>query len=678
MLQLLDITVQLGEQVLMDQVGLQLGPRERVALVGRNGAGKSTLMKAAAGLIAQDSGEVTLGRGESVAYLQQEHLVSSDNTLWEEVYAVLEPIVAMEREANELFEKAAGIEDDERLRAELLERAGELHDRFTVAEGFQAEARCGRVLSGLGFQRDDWEKRASEFSGGKQVTIGLARLLLERPRYLLLDEPTNHLDIETRTWLLHELRNYPGGLLLTSHDRDFLDRLVSRTVEIARGKLTVYSGGYTSYRRQQQERMAHLRARAESLAAERVKMEAFIRRFRAKASKAAQVQSRVKMLEKMEVIEMPEQERRVRLRFPDPPPAPRPLIEVREASKGYDGLSVLEDIELAVYPGERILLVGANGAGKSTLLRLICGEERPDTGNVRALSGTRQAWFAQDQARELQGDVTVLDATLEAAPRLGPDRARSLLGALLFRGDDVHKRCSILSGGEKSRVALGRVLLKQANLLLLDEPTNHLDIESKDVLADALEHFTGTILFVSHDREFANRLADTIWEVGGGSVKTHRGNLDDFLWNKAIAAGVATRRAPGEPAPDHWLLGGLPEGALVDSPEAAASGNSQARGQETPSAGQARAAEAGPAVSWKEGKRLASLRRRQEKEAESLMEELETLEDKIAALDKRMADPDYSTDWDKLEGWSAERRAHDRRRAEAYERWGELDELLKT
>jgi len=664
MLQLLDVTVQLGDQVLMDRVDLRLGPRERIALVGRNGAGKSTLMKAAVGLIGHDGGEVSLGRGESAAYLKQEHLVSGERSLWDEVFTVLEPIVAMEREANDLFARASESDLGEAERDEVLQRASLLHERFQVAEGFAAEARCGRVLSGLGFKQDDWQKLAASFSGGKQVTIGLARLLLERPSYLLLDEPTNHLDIETRTWLLHELKVYPGGVLLISHDRDFLDRLVSRTVEIERGGLTSYSGGYTSYRRQRADRVAQLLARAESQAEERARMEAFIRRFRAKASKAAQVQSRVKMLEKMEVIEVPHQEQKVRLRFPDPPPAPTPMLELRDASKSYGPLSVLRDVNLSVYSGERILLVGANGAGKSTLLKLISGVERADGGVVQVMNGTRQAWFAQDQARELPADRTVMQATLAADRLLTESRCRSLLGALLFRGDDVHKLCGVLSGGEKSRVALGRVLLGRANLLLLDEPTNHLDIESKDVLADALEHFSGTILFVSHDREFANRLSTSVWEVGGGEVVEHQGNLDEFLWNKAIAAGVVQRRGPGEPAPDAWLLGGLPEasrpaGEAPPEPIGAVDGPSDTN-----------------ELSWKERKRLASLRRRQRREADELMEKLDELEGKMASLDVAMSDRANASDWDKLQAWSSERTELDSERTRSYQRWEELETLL--
>jgi len=664
MLQLLDVTVQLGDQVLMDRVDLRLGPRERIALVGRNGAGKSTLMKAAVGLIGHDGGEVSLGRGESAAYLKQEHLVSGERSLWDEVFTVLEPIVAMEREANDLFARASESDLGEAERDEVLQRASLLHERFQVAEGFAAEARCGRVLSGLGFKQDDWQKLAASFSGGKQVTIGLARLLLERPSYLLLDEPTNHLDIETRTWLLHELKVYPGGVLLISHDRDFLDRLVSRTVEIERGGLTSYSGGYTSYRRQRADRVAQLLARAESQAEERARMEAFIRRFRAKASKAAQVQSRVKMLEKMEVIEVPHQEQKVRLRFPDPPPAPTPMLELRDASKSYGPLSVLRDVNLSVYSGERILLVGANGAGKSTLLKLISGVERADGGVVQVMNGTRQAWFAQDQARELPADRTVMQATLAADRLLTESRCRSLLGALLFRGDDVHKLCGVLSGGEKSRVALGRVLLGRANLLLLDEPTNHLDIESKDVLADALEHFSGTILFVSHDREFANRLSTSVWEVGGREVVEHQGNLDEFLWNKAIAAGVVQRRGPGEPAPDAWLLGGLPEasrpaGEAPPEPIGAVDGPSDTN-----------------ELSWKERKRLASLRRRQRREADELMEKLDELEGKMASLDVAMSDRANASDWDKLQAWSSERTELDSERTRSYQRWEELETLL--
>ena len=664
MLQLLGVTVQLGDRVLMDKVDLRLGPRERIALVGRNGAGKSTLMKAAVGIIPYDGGEVSLGRHESAAYLKQEHLVSSDRSLWDEVYAVLEPIVAMEREANELFATASAPELGDAERDELLRRASALHERFQVCEGFSAEARCGRVLSGLGFGQHDWSKQAASFSGGKQVTIGLARLLLERPSYLLLDEPTNHLDIETRTWLLHELKVYPGGVLLISHDRDFLDRLVTRTIEIEDASLTSYSGGYTSYRRQRDERVAQLLAQAAAQAEERARLQAFIRRFRAKASKAAQVQSRVKMLEKMPVIKVPQQQQDVRLRFPDPPPAPSPMLELRDVSKSYGSLAVLRDVNLSVYAGERILLVGANGAGKSTLLKLISGIEQADDGVLQVMRGTRHAWFAQDQARELPAELTVLEATQAADRLLSVARCRSLLGALLFRGDDVHKLCSVLSGGEKSRVALGRVLLERANLLLLDEPTNHLDIQSKDVLADALEHFSGTILFVSHDREFANRLSTSIWEVGGGGVTAHAGNLDEFLWSKAIAAGVVQRRGPGEPAPDAWLLGGLPE---APQPQGAV---------ETTPTTTADAASETSELSWKERKRLASLMRRQRVEADDLMARLEQLEEQMAGLDASMADRVNASQWDKLQAWSKERGSLDSERSRAYERWEELETLL--
>jgi ATP-binding cassette subfamily F protein 3 len=370
------------------------------------------------------------------------------------------------------------------------------------------------------------------------------------------------------------------------------------------------------------------------------------------------------MLEKMEVIEVPHQEQKVRLRFPDPPPAPTPMLELRDASKSYGPLSVLREVNLSVYSGERILLVGANGAGKSTLLRLISGVEQADGGVVQVIRGTRQAWFAQDQARELPADRTVMEATLAADLLLTEARCRSLLGALLFRGDDVHKLCGVLSGGEKSRVALGRVLLGRANLLLLDEPTNHLDIESKDVLAEALENFSGTILFVSHDREFANRLSTSVWEVGGSEVVPHQGNLDEFLWNKAIAAGVVHRRGPGESAPDAWLLGGLPEASQAPdqaAPESTVEGDAPSDTDE---------------LSWKDRKRLASLRRRQRREADELMEKLDELEEKMASLDVAMSDRANASDWDKLQGWSSERTELDSERDRSYQRWEELETLL--
>jgi ATP-binding cassette subfamily F protein 3 len=625
-----------------------------------NGAGKTTLLRAAAGILAPDAGEIQLGKGQTVGHLSQDHIVAPDRTLWDEVFGVLEPIRALEQRANALLQAAEGSMDEgERLAK--LEEAEQLLERFRREDGWQLDARCGRVLSGLGFIQQEWHQPARDLSGGRRVVAGLARLLLQRPTFLLLDEPTNHLDIETRTWLLQELKGWPGGVLVISHDRDSLDRLCTKTVEIARGRLWHYGGGYSSYLRQREAAISALRAKAEAQAEERARLQAFIDRFRAKPTKAAQVQSRIRMLEKMEPVIVPAPLPKVRLRFPEPPPAASPMLEIRDLAKSYGPKRVLEDVDASVYPGERILLVGPNGAGKSTLLGILAGLVRPDGGVVQELPGTRIAYFAQDQAIELSPNVSVLAAVGSVDPLLSEARLRGVLGALLFTGDDVQKRCGVLSGGEKSRVALGRVLLRRANLLLLDEPTNHLDIHSKEVLAEALEAFTGTVIFVSHDREFANRLATHVWAVGGGGMTIHRGNLDDFLWDRAVAAGIATRRAPGEQAPDHWLLQGLPDGADAGTGpriESDAEPVDLGRG------------------AWKDRKRRASDRRRTERRADELMAEIETLEALVEELDGLSAGGEGG--WERLAEVARDREEAAARAAAAWAEWESIDAALGT
>ena len=654
MIRLDQVTIQLGERLILNRVTLPIHDRDRLAIVGRNGAGKTTLLRAVIGTIHLDEGEVILGRGQDVGMLAQEAVVEPDKTLWEQVFAALEPVLALQRRADALVEQAADLgESDPDGAADLLEQAEGLQERFRQRDGWQAEAACGRVLSGLGFDRDGWHRPAGTYSGGWQVRIALARLLLERPTFLLLDEPTNHLDIETRTWLLHELRGWPGAVVVIGHDRDFLDRLVNRTVEIASGGLTEYAGGYSDYLAARELRIEQLRKASEARDAERARLQVWIDRFRYKASKASQVQARVKQLEKLPKIIVPTLERRAKLQFPDPPPSGDPMLEIRELHKAYGALKVFEDADVSIYRGERILLVGPNGAGKSTLLKLLAGREQADSGSIAPGPGARVAWFAQDQAAELDPDQTVLQAVAAIDPLAREQRLRSFLGSFLFVGDDVHKPCGVLSGGERSRVALARILLRRANLLLLDEPTNHLDIETKAVLANALRDFPGAILFVSHDRSFCDDLAERVWEVGGGGVRVCPGNLDDFLWTRAVELGVAPRRAPGEKAPDAWLLGGLP--VARDAGE----------GEElsAPVAGQA----------WKERKREKAAVERRKRRLAALPGEIEALETSIEELQQSMADPELATEWEKLFELQNRSRELDEELLAAYAEWEEIE-----
>ena len=667
MLQFEAISIQLGTRSVLDGVDLRISDRDRVAIVGRNGAGKSTLMKIAAGLLHPDGGRVMLSRGEDVGYLAQEQSVTGGLTLWDEAQEAVQPVLDLELKANKILSSVenSGVSEDEQMRR--LEEADQLHEAFRVRGGYRLEADVGRVLSGLGFEAEDWTRDAATFSGGWQVRIALARLLLRRPRYLLLDEPTNHLDIETRTWLMHELRAYPGGVVIVGHDRDFLDRLVTRTVEVRLGKVEGSAGGYTAWAKARTLRLGQLREASRQRTEERERIQAFINRFRYKASKAAAVQSRVKMLARLPPIEVPAEDSKAQLRFPDPPPADSPMLELRHVQKGYGDIRVFKEADASLLAGDRILLVGANGAGKSTLLKLLAGTERPDEGVVQPRPSTRVAWFAQDQAKTLNPEHTVLDAVAEADPLLNEQRLRTALGAMLFSGDDVHKLVGVLSGGERSRVALAKILLQRANLLLLDEPTNHLDVETKEALVNALGAWSGALVLVSHDRVFANAVANNVWEVGDGTIRRHPGDFEDFLWAKAEEMGVVSARAPGQSAPDSWLLKGLPSAS--DGGDATPTGSARPLpSDEVKQKGAPVSQE-----SWEEGKRRKKAAAKREKRLAQLLETIDSLESELAELDVQLATPEVGGDWEAMQALLNKRDPVVRRRDRAMSEWEELE-----
>jgi len=659
--------MQLGTKLVLDGVDLRVGDRDRVAIVGRNGAGKSTLMKIAAGILHPDGGRVMLSRGEDVGYLAQEQSVSGGKTLWEEAQEAVQPVLDLEIKSNELLASIESGTGSESEQMAILEEADRLRQAFRVRGGYRLEADVGRVLLGLGFETEDWERDAATFSGGWQVRISLARLLLTRPRYLLLDEPTNHLDIETRTWLLHELRAYPGGVVIVGHDRDFLDRLVNRTVEVRLGKVESSSGGYTAWAKARVLRLSQLREASRQRADERERIQSFINRFRYKASKAAAVQSRVKMLAKLPPIEVPAEDSKAQLRFPEPPPAESPMLELRNMGKGYGGIRVFENANASLLEGDRILLVGPNGAGKSTLLRLLAGQERPDSGVVQPRPSTRVAWFAQDQAKALNHEHSVMEAVSEADPLLNEQRLRSALGSMLFSGDDVHKKIGVLSGGERSRVALCKILLQRANLLLLDEPTNHLDVETKEALVEALGAWKGAMLLVSHDRVFANAIANHVWEIGQGAIARHPGDFEDFLWAKAVEMGVVSGRAPGQTAPDAWLLKGLPTAS--DGDDGSPSGSAQ------PAINEAVVKDVEPESkeSWEEAKQRKKDEQKKERRVAKLLEIVDEVEASIAALDVQLATPEVGGDWEAMQALLNEREPLVRRRDRAIAEWEKLE-----
>lgn len=537
MLQLRNITKHFADRAIFDNIDWHVRPTDKIGLCGENGAGKTTLLKLLAGRYEYDGGAVQAAKGTTFGYLPQEGLSHTGSSLFEEVRSALAELLALEQELDFLEKR---ISTDHR-QADM-DRYAEAQDLFKQRGGYEMEAEIGKILKGLGFSEDDWGKPCAHFSGGWQMRIALAKLLLQRPNLLLLDEPTNHLDLPAREWLEAYLISYPHAVILVSHDRYFLDRVVSRIVEIWNGKLTEYPGNYSRYLIERERRVAELQAAKARQDEEIAKTEAFINKFRFNANKAALVQSRVKQLEKVERIVAPPARKRIYFRFPDPPKGGRTAVELHAAAQHYGELKVLDEIDLIVEKGERIALVGANGAGKSTLMRMLSGVELPLHGKRVEGHNLHLAYFAQDQARTLDGDKSVLEQISAAAPFDMVPRLRDILGTFLFSGDDVHKRVKVLSGGERNRLALAMLLLRPANLLLLDEPTNHLDLQSKAVLLDSLKHYKGTLVFVSHDRYFVDKLATRVIEVGDGRATSHLGNYADFLRAKERGGDLSHSR----------------------------------------------------------------------------------------------------------------------------------------
>jgi ATP-binding cassette, subfamily F, member 3 len=532
MIQLAALTKAFGDRTLLDTVSWQIDDRERVGLSGPNGAGKTTLLKMLAGIDEPDGGAVVKPNGLTIGYLPQDGLHHSGHTLIEEAGMAFKPILDMRAEIATLEERLADDTVAESEHAGMLSRYSELQESFRRLEGYSIDLKIHTVLRGLGFSKDDLEKPTETFSGGWQMRIALAKLLLGRPGLLLLDEPTNHLDLEARNWLEEYLSDYPHAVILVSHDRFFLDAVVTRITEIGLRTLTDYHGNYTDYLRVREERMERLRQQKRDQDEELARMKAFIDRFRYQATKAAQVQSRIKMLEKIVPIEIPPERKRVRFHFPDCAKSGRMVLELKGVAKAYGTQRVFSDVNLHLERGDRIALIGPNGAGKSTLMRMLSGVEAPDTGARTEGHQVVMQYFAQDEATRLDPTQTVYQTLAGNAPIHMVPHVRNILGGFLFSGDDVDKPVRVLSGGERTRLAVARMLLRPSNTLLLDEPTNHLDLDSKDVLLEALEDFGGTLIFVSHDRYFVDKLASKVIEIGDGHALIYPGNYEEWLWSK--------------------------------------------------------------------------------------------------------------------------------------------------
>ena len=539
MIQLTEAGKRFGPKTLFEDLNWLVTPKERVGIVGGNGTGKSTLLKVMAGIEGLDYGTINGMKGIRAGYLPQDGINLTGRSVFDECMSVFEYIRAMEAEQKELEHRMGELDHESFEYQQISERYNHLQAEFTARDGYNIESRVGGVLTGLGFSKEDWQKRVEQFSGGWQMRIALAKLLLEEPNLLLLDEPTNHLDLEARNWLENYLANYPNAFVLISHDRYFLDVTVTKIVEIWNKKVWFYTGGYSKYESQKADRRVQIESAYRNQRDRIEALESFINRFRAQATKAKQVQSRIKELEKIERIEIPPDEKTIHFRFPQPKPSGRIVAEFKNVSKSYGTKTVFSGANFNIERGDRIALVGINGAGKSTLIKLLSGEEPVTTGEYTLGHNAEPDYFAQDQYKVLDPESSILEDLGTVASRASNTELRSVLGCFLFSDDDVFKKIGVLSGGERNRYALARMLMNPSNFLLLDEPTNHLDMRAKDVLLRSIEEFQGTVVFVSHDRYFIDKLATRVFEVADGAVTLYNGNYEEYLYRKSGAAEAA-------------------------------------------------------------------------------------------------------------------------------------------
>jgi len=633
-----------GQSIL---VGLswRIPDRERIGLVGPNGAGKTTLCRLLAGVEEPDEGRIVRPRETTVGYLPQEAAASPEGSVLAAVLAGFADVWQVEREMEEVAARlaaASGAESDV-----LTARYGDLQHRFEALGGYRLETEANAILSGLGFRPPDFTRQLSEFSGGWRMRVMLARLLLQRPSLLLLDEPTNHLDIESLEWLESFLADYEGTVVLVSHDRYFLNRMVTSIAELAPSGLTVYPGDYDEYLVQRQARRELLEAQARNQAKRIAEIERFIERFRYKASKARQVQSRVKMLDRIDRIQVEREARVIHFAFPQPPRTGRRVATLKGIHKAYGDNVVYAGVDFEVERGARAALVGPNGAGKSTLLKMLAGTLPFDRGERTLGAHVAVHYYAQHQLDALTPSLTVLEELERAAPELGQTRLRTILGTFLFSGDAVEKKIAVLSGGEKARVALAKMLVRPAALLCMDEPTNHLDLASREVLEEALAAFPGTIVFISHDRYFINRIATGIVEINRGALVTYLGSYDDYLDTKArVALEPAVVPEPGS----------RPVAPPAARPEPAV----RAPRPESPKrAGQV-------------AKDVRELRRR----LEDVERQIHALEARLAEIGERLGDPAFYADGERVRAVAAERKSAEEQVTWLMREWEQLSTAL--
>lgn len=611
------VSLAFGDRDILKNVSVNLMTGTKAALTGANGAGKSTLIKVMAGLIKPDSGSRICQKETRIAYLPQSGLTHHGCSLKEEADRAFEFGYDIQKQIDQIgeqLEKGTGNTDN------LIATQAELIAKLEESGWHRREATAESVLMGLGFSQEDLQKQTEEFSGGWQMRIALAKALMQNPDILLLDEPTNYLDIEARTWLEKFLSNYRGAFLLVSHDRYFLDVTVNEVYELFGGDLKRYKGNFTHYEQVREVELKTLIAEYEKQQDEIAKLQDFIRRFGVQATKAAQAQERQKQLDKIlaQKIEIPESLKKIHFKFPEAPHAGHLVLRTKGLTKSYDGkTNVIENLDLTVENGEMLVVAGRNGAGKSTLLRMLAGVDPITSGEVIPGTGVKIGYFSQDNAETIKGGETILEYVESQAPTELVPKVRDMLGSFLFRGDDVFKSLNVLSGGEKSRIALLQLLLRANNLLILDEPTNHLDMHSKDVLMNALKDFGGTVIFVSHDRGFIEGLATKVLELKPGSHREFPGNYKYYM-----------ERIEAEEA---GIVGQFERGTGIATSSVNSTKTSEAKADATKSAGK---------LNWEEQKKIEAERRKNEKEVARLETEIAKAEEEKSALESKMALPE--------------------------------------
>lgn len=651
------VSLAFGDRDILKNVTINLQNGSKVALTGSNGAGKSTLIKVLAGLVKPDSGSRAVQKDSRIAYLPQSGLTHHGCTLKEEADKAFEFGYEMQRQIDAIGDQLAKGEGNTDA---LVLRQSELIQELEDSEWHRRDAAAESVLLGLGFTREDFNRNTEEFSGGWQMRIALAKALMQNPDILLLDEPTNYLDIEARSWLEQFLQNYGGGFLLVSHDRYFLDVTINEVYELFNGDLKRYPGNFTHYEKVREVELKTLIAEYEQQQQEINKLEDFITRFGYKATKAAQAQEYQKRLDKMVRIEIPESLKKIHFSFPPAPHSGRLVLRMNSICKSYDGSrNVLDNLELTLENGDRLVVAGRNGAGKSTLLRIIAEEDKDFTGQIIPGAGVQIGYFSQDNAETIKGKETILEYLEERAPLELIPKLRDMLGAFLFRGDDVYKSLDVLSGGEKSRIALLQLLLSPVNLLVLDEPTNHLDIHSKDVLLKALESFGGTVVFVSHDRGFIEELATKVLHLEPGKFKYYPGNYQYYI-----------EQVEKQSAGENLSLG------LGHSPENSAKQNERSSSSNGDALRNVPEAASETKLSWEEQKKRDAEKRKVEKEVSKLEAEIEELENKKSELEAKMGNPEVYSNGEKAKAVQSEINALISQIDQKTQAWEEASEKL--